>query len=38
MSSDTNKTNYLPWILGGVGVVGLVGVVVYFITRKGEDK
>jgi len=21
---DANKTNYLPWILGGAGIVGLI--------------
>ena len=27
-----NKPNYLPWILGGVGVLGIIGVV-----RKRSD-
>ncbi|KLL03763.1 MAG: hypothetical protein MRECE_9c017 [Mycoplasmataceae bacterium CE_OT135] len=25
----------LPWILGGVG---LIGIVVYFVARKGKNK
>jgi len=33
-----DKTNYLSWIFGGVGVLGLIGIVVYFVTRKGENK
>ncbi|KLL03601.1 MAG: hypothetical protein MRECE_12c014 [Mycoplasmataceae bacterium CE_OT135] len=32
------KTNYLSWILRGVGFLGLIGVVVYFLTKKGENK
>jgi hypothetical protein len=30
------KTNYLSWIFGGVGVLGLIGIVVYLAIRKGE--
>jgi len=32
---NTEKpTNYLPWILGGVGVLVLIGIIAYFLTRK----
>ena len=37
VSTEANsKPNYLPWILGGVGVLGLVGVLVYFLTKKNK--
>ena len=32
------KTNYLPWILGGVAVVGLVGLLVYRSKRSASAK
>ena len=38
-TEQSAKKNYLPWIWGGVGVLGLIGVVVYFIRKnKGENK
>jgi predicted PurR-regulated permease PerM len=34
-NSNTEKpTNYLPYILGGVGVLVLIGIIVYFLTKK----
>ena len=29
-----NKSNYLPWVLGGIGLIVLIGTSVYFLTRK----
>jgi len=36
--NTSDKTNYLSWIFRGVGVLGLIGVITYFVTRKGENK
>ena len=33
-SEQSSKKPYLPWILGGVGVISLIGIVVYFVMRK----
>jgi len=35
-SEQSPRKNYLPWILGGIAGLGLIGVVVYFLRRKGE--
>ena len=34
---NNNKTNYLPWILGGVGLLGLIGIVVYFLRKEKNN-
>jgi hypothetical protein len=31
-----NKTNYLPYILVGIGIVALIGIIVYFLTKKNK--
>ena len=36
-TEQSPQKNYLPWILGGVAGLGLIGVVVYFLVRK-ENK
>ena len=33
---NSKQTNYLPWILGGIGVVSLVGLVVYFVIKNNK--
>ena len=35
-TEQSPKKNYLPWIWGGVGL-GLIGIVVYFLTRKEKN-
>lgn len=36
---ENPKKNYLPWILGGVGLVSLMGIITYFILKnKKEEK
>jgi hypothetical protein len=39
IEQDAKQTNYLPWILGGVGVLAGIGILFYFLTRKkgGEE-
>ena len=32
------KKSYWPWILGGVGIIGLVGVIVYYLLKKDKSK
>jgi len=37
VNQDTNSSkNYLPWILGGIGLVSLVGVLVWFLIRRNK--
>jgi hypothetical protein len=38
LKMSTEKNDYLPWILGGVGVLGIVGIVTYFLTKKKGRK
>ena len=33
-TEQSPKKNYWPWIWGGVGGLGLIGLVAYFLTRK----
>ena len=37
-NEQSSKKNYLPWILRGVEMLGLIGVVVYFVMRKKGGK
>jgi len=34
LGSNSQKTNYLPYILGGVGIVALIGGLIWYFTRK----
>ena len=38
--SPASKKSYLPWILGGVGIVGLIGIITFFVlkNKKGEEE
>jgi len=35
--SQSPKKSYLPWILGGIAGLGLIGIIIYFVikNRKG---
>lgn len=37
VNTNQNKPNYLPWILGGIGVIALIVGLVWCFTRK-ENK
>jgi len=36
LGSNSSKSNYLPWILGGIGTICLVVIITYFILKKEE--
>ena len=33
-NEQSSKKNYLPWILGGIGAVGIIGIITYFILKN----
>lgn len=35
-SSDLGNKNYLPWVLGGIGSVALIGIMVYFAIKNNK--
>ncbi|KLL04668.1 MAG: hypothetical protein MRERV_14c003 [Mycoplasmataceae bacterium RV_VA103A] len=35
-TQEPKKTNYLPWIIGGAVLVGIVGIITYLLTRKKD--
>jgi hypothetical protein len=36
--SQEPKKSYIPWIIGGVVLVGIVGIITYLLTRKKDQK
>ncbi|KLL04116.1 MAG: hypothetical protein MRERV_27c002 [Mycoplasmataceae bacterium RV_VA103A] len=36
--NNSNKTNYWPYILGGIGIVVVIGIITYFLTRKKDQE
>jgi uncharacterized membrane protein len=37
-SQDPKKTNWTPWIIGGIVLVVVIGVIIYLLTRNKNKK
>lgn len=34
---NKKSTNYLPWILGGIGIILVVGIIIYFLLKDKKS-